>query len=276
MSSAGKPSQRIIVPLLAVAVLLAIPATALATHLFADVVDGGTHSAGIQFMKDSGVSAGCGDGTNYCPFDPVTREQMGTFMYRLSGTDPKTPPSVNAADAELLGGKTPEEYTVRAGHGDAIPAIVPDAITTLVASVQITAPADGGALHITGGASFAIDLNLAFGFLVLDVNGDGICTAPTGIGSAQFWDTLVLLDSAQTSSTVGVNSGTHTVDLCAFGLNTLAGEATTLSAAGLDVLWVPAGPMGGAFPLSAQAASPEFLDLRAVLEQMLTKLRADM
>jgi hypothetical protein len=82
--------------LLALVAFLLIPAAALAGTLFSDVTDGTTHFKGIEFMKSSGVTIGCGDGTTYCPKDPVLREQMATFMYRLSGNDPATPPSVNA------------------------------------------------------------------------------------------------------------------------------------------------------------------------------------
>ncbi|MDF1598078.1 MAG: hypothetical protein P1T08_18565 [Acidimicrobiia bacterium] len=82
--------------LLALVAFLLIPAAALAGTLFSDVTDGSTHFKGIEFMKSSGVTLGCGDGTTYCPKDPVLREQMATFMYRLSGNDPATPPSVNA------------------------------------------------------------------------------------------------------------------------------------------------------------------------------------
>lgn len=82
--------------LLALVAFLLIPAAAFAGSLFTDVDDGNAHFKGIEFLKNSGVSIGCGDGTTFCPDDPVTRAQMGTFMYRLSGTDPGTPPSVNA------------------------------------------------------------------------------------------------------------------------------------------------------------------------------------
>jgi hypothetical protein len=64
--------------------------------VFDDVDDTATHIDGITFMKDSGVSVGCG-GNDYCPSDKVAGAQMGTFMYRLSGTDPATDPSVNPA-----------------------------------------------------------------------------------------------------------------------------------------------------------------------------------
>lgn len=80
--------------LIAIAIVMAIPTAAFAGSLFSDVEDGSTHIDGITFMKDSGVTLGCGDGTTFCPDDPVLREQMATFMYRLSGNDPDTAPSV--------------------------------------------------------------------------------------------------------------------------------------------------------------------------------------
>jgi hypothetical protein len=72
---------------IALALLLVIPGIAGATHIFDNVVDSHPHAAGIEWMAGSGVTVGCGDG-NYCPSDHVTRAQMGTFLYRLSGNDP--------------------------------------------------------------------------------------------------------------------------------------------------------------------------------------------
>ena len=82
-----------------VGLLVALPIGAYASHLFDDVSDTSVHFDGIEFMKDSGVTVGCG-GSNFCPQDNVTREQMGTFMYRLSGNDPATAPSVNATQID--------------------------------------------------------------------------------------------------------------------------------------------------------------------------------
>ncbi len=76
-------STRTALVLLVLAVV-AIPATAYATHVFGDVSDSSVHAEGIEFMKNSGVSIGCQDGTVYCPDDFVTRAQMGTFMDRLA------------------------------------------------------------------------------------------------------------------------------------------------------------------------------------------------
>ncbi len=83
-----------------IAVLLVVPAVAFAGTIFDDVDDSHAHIGGMEFMKTSGVSIGCDTNNNYCPERNVTRAQMGTFMYRLSGNDPSTLPSVNAASVD--------------------------------------------------------------------------------------------------------------------------------------------------------------------------------
>lgn len=62
----------------------------------------GVHENGIHFVADAGVTTGCGDGSRYCPGDPVSRGQMATFMHRLSGNAESVPPSVNAATLDGL------------------------------------------------------------------------------------------------------------------------------------------------------------------------------
>lgn len=96
---------------LALVAFLLIPAAALAGSLFTDVDDSSTHFNGIKYMKDTGITLGCGDGTTFCPKDSVLREQMATFMYRMSGNDPATPASVNA---DKLDGKDSAEFAATA------------------------------------------------------------------------------------------------------------------------------------------------------------------
>jgi hypothetical protein len=93
--------------------------TAVATHRFGDVPDTHTHAAGIGWVADAGITTGCGDGSDYCPDDPVTRAQMGAFMHRLSGNAPGVAPSVNAA---LLDGHTAEELLAGGEQGPEGPA----------------------------------------------------------------------------------------------------------------------------------------------------------
>ena len=90
----------------AVIAALSTVAAMAASDRFGDVSTGHPHEPGIEFVADSGVSVGCGDGSNYCPEEAVTRAQMGTFMHRLSGNADGTDPSVDAA---TLQGMTPED-----------------------------------------------------------------------------------------------------------------------------------------------------------------------
>jgi len=51
-------------------------------NIFADVTFNDYNSFYIQGIFDMGVTAGCGDGTNYCPNVPVTRAQMSALVWR--------------------------------------------------------------------------------------------------------------------------------------------------------------------------------------------------
>jgi len=88
--------------IIAIALVLLIPGVAGATHIFSDVSDSNVHAPGIEWVAGVGVTAGCGDGSTYCPGDPVTRAQMGTFMHRLSGNASGIAPSVNAGQLDGL------------------------------------------------------------------------------------------------------------------------------------------------------------------------------
>jgi hypothetical protein len=100
------PRARRLLLLLAVLALLAVPTAAVANHLFVDVGHGDTHEPGIEYLKDTGITLGCAvNPDRFCPGDSLTRAQMGTFLFRASGHDPNTPPSVNAAsiaDVEVV------------------------------------------------------------------------------------------------------------------------------------------------------------------------------
>lgn len=66
-----------------VAAALLLPAGAWAAHSFSDVPDSNIFHDDIEWLADTGVTLGCGDG-KFCPGDSVTREQMAAFMRRLS------------------------------------------------------------------------------------------------------------------------------------------------------------------------------------------------
>lgn len=97
----GRPG--ILVLATAVVTSLLTGAAFAAASQFDDIDPGHPHEDGIGWVADVGVTAGCGDGSRYCPGDPVTRAQMGTFMHRLAGHAPGVAPSVDAATLQGMG-----------------------------------------------------------------------------------------------------------------------------------------------------------------------------
>lgn len=64
-----------------------------ATPSFTDLA-GSEHAAAIGAIAASGVTVGCNppDNDRFCPFQPVTREEMASFLARALGLDPIEPP----------------------------------------------------------------------------------------------------------------------------------------------------------------------------------------
>lgn len=80
----NRSSRMLLIVLIAFATLLPVAANAAAG--FTDVDDASVYVADIQWLSDSGVTAGCNPPTNdnFCPKANVTREQMAAFMHRLA------------------------------------------------------------------------------------------------------------------------------------------------------------------------------------------------
>ena len=55
---------------------------------FADVADDAWYAADVAKLAASGITAGCGDGTIFCPDRDTTRGQMATFLYRAETAEP--------------------------------------------------------------------------------------------------------------------------------------------------------------------------------------------
>jgi S-layer homology domain len=67
----------------AVAAVMAIGITATASHnSFSDVPDDHLFFNGVEWALANGITVGCGDGSEFCPDQPVTRGQMVTFLKR--------------------------------------------------------------------------------------------------------------------------------------------------------------------------------------------------
>jgi hypothetical protein len=119
--------------------ILAIPLAAYATHRFSDVRHSNVHNPGIGFVADAGVTLGCGGG-KYCPSDAVRRDQMATFMHRLSGWEPNTGPVVAALDTVMQLGQMSvsghEPFTLTGGTQSECKAAVPVGVHNRDVSVQ--------------------------------------------------------------------------------------------------------------------------------------------
>lgn len=88
-----RPSSiRWLTALLAVFVLLPVGAPTVDASLrFTDVADSNVFSADIDWLASRAVTSGCNppDNTRFCPRDPVTRQQMASFLVRaLDGVEP--------------------------------------------------------------------------------------------------------------------------------------------------------------------------------------------
>ncbi len=66
-----------------VAFALSGTAAAQACAGFSDVLASSSFCPNVEWLKNRGVTTGCGAGTTYCPNDSVTRLQMAIFMNRL-------------------------------------------------------------------------------------------------------------------------------------------------------------------------------------------------
>jgi outer membrane protein assembly factor BamB len=56
--------------------------------------DGSTHEANIDRLGTAGITSGCtADNRNFCPEDPVRRDQMASFLARALGLDPLVEPT---------------------------------------------------------------------------------------------------------------------------------------------------------------------------------------
>lgn len=108
--------------------LLAVPVTVYANHLFSDVPTSNTFHAVISTLYGSRITGGCGGG-KYCPNAAVTRGQMAAFLVRGLGrmgttTDfgdddwaPFTQPAAGPGSPHPFGGVAPLTFKHGGGVG---------------------------------------------------------------------------------------------------------------------------------------------------------------
>ena len=75
---------------------------------FGDVPADAWYRSEVARLAASGITVGCGDGSNFCPGRDTTRAQMATFLARATGKIP-TPERATPAPAVLLSFTRPEE-----------------------------------------------------------------------------------------------------------------------------------------------------------------------
>ena len=71
---------------------------------FGDVRPDAWYAADVAKLAASGITAGCGDGANYCPGDSVTRAQMALFLARALESPEEDPGHVEEAAPAVGGG----------------------------------------------------------------------------------------------------------------------------------------------------------------------------
>jgi hypothetical protein len=75
--------RALIASLVALLAVTPLPARAQNCAGFTDVTVFNSFCTNVQWIKNRGITQGCGAGATYCPNDPVSRLQMAAFMNRL-------------------------------------------------------------------------------------------------------------------------------------------------------------------------------------------------
>ena len=70
---------------------------------FSDVAPNAWYYNQAAALAASGITAGCGDGTTFCPNQPTTRAQMATFLARALGLVDKPTPAATGYQAVAIG-----------------------------------------------------------------------------------------------------------------------------------------------------------------------------
>ncbi len=99
-------------------VLFLVPVAAIAAgQTFTDVPpdDWGFHD--VEWLAANGLTNGCGDGTTFCPDDPVSRREMAAFTHRLAIEG--VVDAATAMDADKLDGKDSTAFASSSHDHDA-------------------------------------------------------------------------------------------------------------------------------------------------------------
>jgi hypothetical protein len=78
--------------------------------VFDDVHAGDFAADWIEELASLGITAGCGDGTNYCPTGTVTRDQMAVFLLKTLKGSAHVPPAASTVFADVANGNPFEPW----------------------------------------------------------------------------------------------------------------------------------------------------------------------
>lgn len=233
---------------------VAAPLVVTATDSFVDVPESNVHHDNVAWLAETGVTRGCNppSNTEFCPGEPVSRQQMASFLRRLA--EGKVVDAATAEDAAALGGQPPSHYETVVASAFCGPnesftttscgppgGIFPGETTHQLLEVDVEAPA-AGMLEIAGRAQ----INLAGALHLFWVTVDEACAEFSGsiLPIFQQAPNLLVFETDSTTGSVGastlypVPSGDHTLRLC--GLRPDPADAEML-AAELSAIWTPGG-----------------------------------
>lgn len=212
MGSLVQRNVRSVVVAAALGAVMMMPLGVAATHEFSDVPATNIFHDDISWLADNGITTGCGDGTAFCPGDPVTRQQMAAFMRRLA--EKKVVNADTAEDAAMLGSRSPAHYEsiIKGAQGEDLESIVVNSTLSSYETLALVAPQPGVVL-VTFQASVlhdGFDDAVRFG-----IELGAICDASTNdtfaYGSVAG---AITHDTVSGSAVFQVPAGTTTFRLC--------------------------------------------------------------
>lgn len=200
--------------LAAVVAMLAVPSAVTASHTFVDVSDSNVHHDDITWLQNAGVTRGCNPpaNTEFCPDEPVLRQEMASFMRRLA--------EKRVVDAATVAGLTPGEIAHGYARKGATEAGSLNGVRKLE-EIRITVPADGY-LQLSGAASFRDDdggsmlVWLQLDKTTCEASPEDAARIGFGYASTAGNDDNSIVDTASAQGMVAVTRGTHTVTLCGY------------------------------------------------------------
>ncbi|HEY2796843.1 MAG TPA: M12 family metallo-peptidase [Thermoanaerobaculia bacterium] len=78
--------------------------------VFGDVHVGDFAADWIEELASQGITAGCGDGSNYCPTGTVTRDQMAVFLLKSLKGSSHVPPAASSVFSDVSNGNPFEPW----------------------------------------------------------------------------------------------------------------------------------------------------------------------